>query len=72
MEQKYTYSNGDRAVGDIECRPMQVADIKIKKIDNDSKTNSIDQVANGTSKDQCKCRSQPGVLRRCFFIKIKN
>ena len=72
MIQKYTNSNGDRAVGDIECRPMQVADKKIKKIDHPSKSNSVDEVPDRTAQNQGKCRSQPGVFLRRFVIKIKN
>ena len=72
MVQEYTDSNGDGTVGDIECRPMQGADIKIKKINHHPKTDAIDQVAEGAAENQCKCRCQPGILRRCLFIKIKN
>jgi len=72
MIYKYANAKGDRTVGDIECRPMKSAHIKIKKIDHHSKTNPVDQVADGASENQGKRCGQQGVFGWRFFIKINN
>ena len=49
---------------------MQVPDIKIKKIDHRSETDTVDQVSDGAAEDQRKRSGQPGIIGRCFLIKM--
>ncbi len=72
MKDKDNNSGRNSAVGNIKCGPMQVPDIKIKKIDHRSEADTIDQIADGPAEDQRKGSCQPWIIGRCFFIKIKN
>ena len=45
-------ANGDKAVGDVERRPVIVAPIDIKKIDDFTVKNTVYEIANCAAKDK--------------------
>jgi len=51
-ENSNTDSNG--TIGDIKCRPVQVADVEIQKIDHFPGSYSIDKITYGTTENHCK------------------
>ena len=72
MVEKDTDADGNGTVGDIKRRPMIVSQINIQKINHHAKSDSIDQIADGTAKNQRKGSRQPGVLSGCLFVEVKN
>src|SRR5215469_3367940 len=52
VEQHCRDADANRAVGQVERRPMQRADVKIKKIDNRAKANPIEDITHGAADDE--------------------
>lgn len=59
VDNKNTHTDGDGAVRRVECRPVGVADVEIKKIDDPAESESIDKIADRTPEDQSQSGSQP-------------
>jgi len=66
----YPYGNG--RISNIKGRPVPLAYIKIKKINNLSQTDSIYQVPDCTPKNQGEADPEKKMFFRCLVIKIKN
>jgi hypothetical protein len=69
-ENKYTY--GNRTVGDVKGRPVEIAEVNIKEVHNISKSDPVNQIPDGTSENQGKSGGKKRMAAGCFFIKIKN
>jgi hypothetical protein len=49
MKQKNCHTDGDGAVRHIKSRPVQITDIKVKKINNLAETDSVYEVTHRTA-----------------------
>jgi hypothetical protein len=72
MITKYGNAHCYGAVSYIKGRPVKIADVNVKKIDDNTQTNSVDQIADGSAEYQGKTNPKKRIRRRCFHIKIKN
>jgi hypothetical protein len=70
MEYENKNTDGNPAVGDIKGRPMEIAEVKVKKVHNISKSDPIDQISDGASKYQGKPGGKMRLAVGCFLIKI--
>ncbi len=75
QQMKYKNKNtyGNRTVGNIKGRPVKIAKVNVKKVHDISKPESVNQVSDGSSKNQsktgCKERRSGGVF---FYRNIKS
>ena len=51
-------TDGDEAIGEIECRPVKVRPIDIEKINDFAVSDPIDQIANRAAEDKSERRDQ--------------
>ena len=52
IEQHCRNTDANRAVGNIESRPMQVSSMEIEKINDCSEANPVNDIADGATDDQ--------------------
>jgi len=51
MKYKNSNSNSNCAISDIKSRPMIAKDVKVQKINDFSKSDSVNQITYGTAED---------------------
>ena len=61
MIYKDSDTDRNRAIGNIERRPVVITDIKIEEIRHHTEPDPVDKVADSSSKNQRKGNRQPGL-----------
>ena len=70
MEYENKNTDGNSTVGDVKGRPVEIAEVKVKKVDNISKSDPVDQISDGAAKYQGKPGGKKRLVVGCIFIKI--
>ena len=70
MIRKDSDADRNRAIGNIERRPVVPADIKIEEIRDHTKPDPVNEVAYGAAKDQRKTYCQPGLRPGRLQVKV--
>ena len=72
QQMKYEDKNtcGNRTVGDVKGRPVEIAEVNVKKDYNISKADPVNQISDGTPENQGKTGGQKRLTAGCFLIKI--
>ena len=60
MEQENDHTNGDGAVRHVECGPVQIANVDIQEVHHFSKTQAVDEIADGSPENQRQRESKKG------------
>ena len=70
MKYKNENAYGNRTVGDVKGRPVEIAEVNVKKVHHISKSDPVNQISDGTSENQGKTGGKKSLAGGCFFIKI--
>ncbi len=72
MIYKKSDTDGDGTVSNIKCRPVEIHDINIQKIDHFTYTDPVNDITDSPAHDQRQTKRKQSLARGCFGIQIEN